>query len=217
MDRPTFVWSFKRSQVYEVGAALLVLLAYPNEKSETRSDELHASLCARALWSRYLSNREDTTPITVRPQHVFREIKLFNRECHFIVRRFRDRLVAGRVMIAFLQRAELGRGMKQPPGIRRLSINQMAGFVQKDAGQADIANVKSRVWAPSRSVIHLAAAVATVGQELTKAESPGIDLFLERRDLIEEVVRRAQLYEGLIENDPTMPVKIEKLIKVRLA
>jgi hypothetical protein len=33
MDRPTFVWSFERNQVYEVGAALLVLLACPDEKS----------------------------------------------------------------------------------------------------------------------------------------------------------------------------------------
>jgi hypothetical protein len=68
MSRPTFVWSFERSQIYEVGAALLVLLALPDEKSE------------------------------------------------------------------------------------------------------------------SRPVIHLAAAAATIGQELTKEESPGIDLFLERRE-----------------------------------
>jgi hypothetical protein len=45
----------------------------------------------------------------------------------------------------------------------------------------------------------------------------GIDSFLVRRELIEAIVRRAELYERFIEKDRRMPVKIENLIKVRLA
>jgi len=217
MDRPTFVWSFERSHVYEVGAALLVLLACPEEKSDIQRGELHASLCARALWNGFLSNREDTTPITVKPQYVFREIKLFNRHSHSIVKRLAERLVAGRMMIPYLLRAELGRPPKLPSAIKRLSVNQMAEFVQDDAGQSDANNTKQRFWRPSRSVIHLAAAATTVGQELQKAQPLGIGDFLGRRELIEAIVRRAELYEGLIEKGLNMPVRIEKLIKVRLA
>jgi hypothetical protein len=89
MDRPTFLLSFRHSPVYEVGAYLLVLLTNPGEWT-AQSDDLHASLCARALWSGFLANREDTTPITVKPQYVFREIKLFNRHSHSIVKRLAE-------------------------------------------------------------------------------------------------------------------------------
>jgi hypothetical protein len=161
MDRPTYRLSFRHSPVYEVGAYLLVLLTNPGEWT-ARSDDLHASLCARALWSGFLANREDTTPITVKPQHVFREIKLFNRHSHTIVKRLAERLVAGRMMFPYLLRAELGRPPKLPSAIKRLSVNQMAEFVLDDAGQSDVSNTKHRFWAPSRSVIHLAAAATTV-------------------------------------------------------
>jgi hypothetical protein len=96
----------------------------------------------------------------------------------------------------------------------RLSINQMAEFVLDDAGQNDVSNTKSRFWAPSRSVIHLAAAAATVGQELSKEQALGMDDILGRRELIEAIVRRAELYEGLIEKERKIPVEIEGLIKV---
>ena len=39
---------FDRVEVYEAGALLVTLLAYPEEGEETRS-EVHASLCAHAL------------------------------------------------------------------------------------------------------------------------------------------------------------------------
>src|SRR5437868_14232758 len=44
------IWwiDFDRLEVYEAGALLVTLLAYPEEGEETRS-EVHASLCAHAL------------------------------------------------------------------------------------------------------------------------------------------------------------------------
>ena len=119
------------------------------------------------------------------------------------------------MMIAFLRRAELG-GTKLPPGVRRLSINQMAGFVRDDAGHSDVNNTKQRAWSPSRSVIHLAAAATIVGQEFKTDQALGIDDLLCRRELIESIVRRAQLFEDLIAKDRKMPVRIENLIRVRI-
>lgn len=217
MDRPTFVWNFERSEVYEIGAALLVLLAYPDDKSDAEMGDLHASLCARALWNRHVLNPDDTTPTAVKPQYQFREIEQFERDNNFTVKRLRERMIAGRMLIPFLQRAQLGRAFKLPPTVKRLSINQMAEFVLNDAGQSDVNNLKSRIWAPSRSVIHLAAAAAILGQELQKEGDAGFDEYLERRELIEAIVREAQYCESLIENDPRIPIKIENLIKVRLA
>ena len=60
MDRESFELSFQRRHVYEVGAALLVLLTCPEAKSEARLGDLYASLCAKALWLQHLSDHEST-------------------------------------------------------------------------------------------------------------------------------------------------------------
>ena len=103
MERRSVKLSFQRSEVYEVGAALLVLLSYPVEKSETRNGDLHASLCALALWRRYLDDPNDTTPITAKPQYIFRDWKRIIRDVSLVNKRLRQRLVASRMAIPFLQ------------------------------------------------------------------------------------------------------------------
>jgi len=119
--------------------------------------------------------------------------------------------------IPFLQKAELGRQPQLPSAIKRLSVNQMAEFVLDDIGQADPNNVKRRVWAPSRPVIHLAAAATMIGQELRrKGIQTGFEYLLLCRELIEAIVLRAKLLEEIIAKDPRFPVKAETLIRVRL-
>jgi DNA modification methylase len=150
---------FNKNPVYEGGATLLALLACPaNGRSENRNAGLHASLCGKALWAYHLSNPENAIRTTVNLQHVFRDAKVIDRETNFVARRLGERLVAGRMAIPFLQKAELGCQPQLPSAIKRLSVNQMAEFVLDDIGHADSNNVKRRVWAPSRPVIHLAAA-----------------------------------------------------------
>jgi hypothetical protein len=92
-----------------------------------------------------------------------------------------------------------GRGCKQLSGARMarqmilrralaagiitsIGCHTMAAYVAEDAGQADPANVLKRYWKPSRSVIHLAAAAAIVGQQLVKRQiTPGLEIyFLDR-------------------------------------
>jgi hypothetical protein len=77
--------------------------------------------------------------------------------------------------------------------------------------------VKRRYWAPSRPVIHLAAATAVTGQALKKAGVPlGLELLLLWRELVEGIVQQARAYEELIARDPVFPVKADALIKVRI-
>ena len=84
----------------------------------------------------------------------------------------------------------------------------MAEFVMEAAGQSDANNVERRLFVPSRPVIHLAAAAAVLGQAIRKTGSP---LYLEhillRRELIAAIVREAETFERLIEQDPSIPVK----------
>ena len=49
-----FEINLERDEVYECGAALLAVLACANEVGEERRDQLHLSLCGKALWLRHL-------------------------------------------------------------------------------------------------------------------------------------------------------------------
>lgn len=113
-----FDFNFERKEVYECGAALLAVVACARAVDDEKSSELYRSLCGHALWRRYLKSPDDWTPITVRPQYVFRDRKLIDQHVAY------ERMVAGRMAIAFFKQAELG---QLPKGIQRLSVNQMAG------------------------------------------------------------------------------------------
>jgi hypothetical protein len=81
--------------------------------------------------------------------------------------------------IPFLLRADSGATPPLSQGIKRLSLNEMAAFVAEDAGQVDPINIERRVWAPSRPVIHLAAAAVMLGQRLNKRGIPtGLETLL---------------------------------------
>jgi hypothetical protein len=210
--------SFQNNEVYECGAMLVAVLAYPvDDEDNSRRAEIHASLCRHAIEFQYLSNADDWMPKPVKLQYVFRETKLAGREVNFAAKRLSERLVAARMAIPFLQRSELGQAPALPNAIKRLSLNAMAAFVLEDAGQSDACNVKRRYWAPSRPVIHLAAAAAVTGQALKKA---GAQLCLAHlllcRELVELIVQQARAYEELIARDQPFRVKADDLIKVRI-
>ena len=209
--------SFTQMEVYECGAKLLALLACPAELEQAKHEELYLSLCGRALWSRYLASPDDWTPITVRPQQVFRHPDRIDSDVAFVGRRFGERMVAGRMAVPFFWQAELGDQLMLPRQIKRLSVNQMAEFVLEDAGLADPENVESRFWRPSWPVIHLAAATAFIGQQMKNAGEPfSLETFLVSREFIECVLRKAEELETLIANDSQFPIKADQLIRFRI-
>jgi hypothetical protein len=201
-----FDLNFERDEVYECGAVLLAVLACPRADDE-KSSELYRSLCGKGLWLRYLKNADDWTPILVKPQYVFRDRKVIDRDVAYVAKRLEKRLIAGRMAIAF--------GLQTlPKGIQRVSVNQMAEFVLDEAEQVDVSNVKRRFWAPSRPVIHLA---AIAGQKLSKGgELVGLERFLINRAFVEEVVRMGEELEALVAKDPKFPAKPDQLIRFRL-
>jgi len=193
-----FDLNFERDEVYECGAVLLAVLACPGADDE-KSSELYRSLCGKALWLWHLKNADDWTPITVKPQYVFRDRKVIDRDVAFVAKRLGERMVAGRMAVPFFLKPELGLLKSWPKQIERLSINQMAEFVLDDAGQADASNVERRIWAPSRPVVHLAAAAVIVGQQIRKnGYNLGLESLLADRALIEAIVKLAEVLEGLV-------------------
>lgn len=214
-----FQIDFASSQVHEGGATLVALLAYPRDDGESSGRAgLHASLCALALQTRFEGQPEGLAPQLMKPIHVFREEDEISKDLKTLNRRLRDRMVAARMAIGFLQLAA-GKQPKLPPGIKRLSLNQMSDLVLEDAGQAEPENVETRIWRPSLPVIHLAAATTVMIDVVERAGfgRPGIGELLSSRLLIEFVVREAQSYEALMSQNPHFPQNPESFVKLRLA
>jgi hypothetical protein len=209
--------NFERDEVYECGALLLTVLVCPEDVEKSRSSEIFRSLCGHALWLRYQVEPDDWTPVTVKPQYVFRDRKIVERDLAIVVKRLGERMVAGRMAIAFFQRSLLGEAAQLPKEIKRLSVNQMAEFVLEDAGQADVGNLKRRVWAPSLPVIHLAAAAAIAAQRLLKArEMSVLERFLFDPAHVAGIVRHAEDLEAMIAADAKIPVRADQLIRFRV-
>lgn len=213
-----FQIDFSRWQVHECGAALIALLAYPgNGDEEYPRSRLHASLCAQALRIQFAGTPEEQELQTMRPIHAMRDRDEIAKDVKTLERRFRDRMVAARMAIGFLQLAS-GTRPKLPVGVDRLSLNQMARMVLKDSGQSVSGNVKTRTWRPSLPVIHLAAATAVVLNDVERAGLGQCDCrhIISNRPLIEAIVRTAQSYEALMSQSRHFPKSPKNFVRFRI-
>jgi hypothetical protein len=218
---PEIVLDLFHHEAYEVGATLVACLAHPgpSDRDKTR-DNLHETLCAVALITRCeMSPEWAAAPQWIKPSYACLSEQTIERDLKTVERRLRDRMVAARMVMPFLQRAQTGVAPDLPPGVKRWSLNEMAEFVRKDARQSDPQNVKSRIWRPSEPVIHLAAAVAVLGQEIERVGAGSLDTgyLVQDRWVIEGVVRRAQEYEALLPEIRGFTIDPEKLVRLRLA
>ena len=119
---------FNLLEVYEAGALLVTLLAFPDASVETQGN-VYASLCNYALKVRSAIEPDWTLPQPIKPFYAFRSERDCNRDLRTLVRRWRDRMVAGRMGIAFLKEALPGQVLELPATVKRLSINQLAELV----------------------------------------------------------------------------------------
>jgi len=208
---------FNRLQVYEAGALLLTLLAYPDASDEMQGN-IHLSLCTHAL--RVRSEIDPDWALLaqpIKPIYALRSQRECNRDLRTLERRMRDRMVAGRMGIAFLREALPGQVLELPAGVKRLSINQLAEFVL-DTRFTDPENVETRIWRQSLPVIHLASATL-VFLNLVEAEAGPIVLeaLLINRKVIEVVVRTAEYHETLLAQSRHLRFDPERMIRIRLA
>jgi hypothetical protein len=204
--------------VYEAGALLVTSLAFPDASDETQGN-VHASLCNYALKIRSAIEPDWTiVPQPIKPFYTFRSERDYNRDLRTLVRRWRDRMIAGRMGIAFLKEALPGQVLELPPTVKRLSINQLAELVLDDTRFTDPHNVETRIWRPSLPVVHLASAIQ-VYLTLTEAGNPliGLEMLLLNRAMIESVIQGAAYHETLMAQSRHLRFDPEKMIKIRLA
>ena len=138
---------FQRLAVYEAGALLVTLLAFPEASDQMRGD-VHASLCNYALRIKSAIEPDCATlPQPIKPLYALRSERDCNRDLRTLLRRVRDRMIAGRMAVAFLKGALPGQELKLPQGLKRLSINQLSRLVLDDTGFTDPHNVDSHLAA----------------------------------------------------------------------
>jgi hypothetical protein len=215
----THLIDFGRLEVYEAGAILITLLAYPDESEpEERRGNVHASLCAYALRARCEIGPDwATSPQAIKPIYALRIQRDIDRDLRTLQRRLRDRMAAARMAIGFLKDALNGQVPRLPAGVKRLSINQMAQLVLDDTGYTEPENVETRIWRPSLPVIHLASAIQVLLQIAEPRTGPlGLEAFLLNREVIELVIRTAEYHESVIAQSRRRCFDPEKLIKIRL-
>jgi len=208
---------FNRLDVYEAGALLVTLLAYPDAKDEIRGD-VHASLCSHAL--RVRSEIEPDwaiRPQATKPIYSLRSPHDCNRALRTLERRMRHRMVAGRMAIGFLKEGLPGHPLIRPPGLKRLSINQLARLVLDDTRFTDPHNVETRIWRPSLPVVHLASAIQ-VYLTMTEADAwlTGLESLLLNRTMIELVIRTAEYHESVLAQSRYLRIDPERTIRIRL-
>jgi hypothetical protein len=203
----------RNQTLFECGAALLALLAFPSATDAERA-EIAASLCASHLRAMFEESGDPNE--LVKAKYAFRDAETIQKDLKTIERLVRDRMVAARVAIAFLQSA-VGHRPKLPSSVKRLSINQLAELVMKEANQSIPENFKTRVWRSSLPVIHLAAAVAVaiddrerMGEERTSYGNLIADV-----EFMFNVLRYTKEHEIIIKNNK-LPIDANKLISIQL-
>ena len=210
---------FHRFAVYEAGASLISVLAYPGDGDEELRAGVHASLCHHALRVRCEIEPDwALSPQPMKPLYALRTQREVGKDLRTLRRRLRDRMAAGRMAIGFLKEAVGGGVTELAAGPPRVSINQLARLVLDDTGQIDPENVETRIWRQSLPAIHIASAI----QEFLHLTEPemgklGLETFLFNRWAIECVVRGAEFHASIIAHSPHLPIDPARLIRVRLA
>lgn len=207
-------------QPYEAGATLLTVLAWPEMIDDAHAmSQRHAALCQI-----FLTARIDVDPASanlaqsVKPLYFRQPEKNVSRFDHQLHERLDDRMVAARVAIPFL-RVAAGQEVNLPKGVKRLSLDQITDMVLSDplTRERDPKNFQTRVWRPSRPVIHIASAVAVI---MDDAQRQGIEFtvadFFFRSNLIAGVVNLSEQYAELIPAITAIDMQSDRLIRLTL-
>lgn len=203
---------------YEVSALVIASWLCPEDKDKTLREQLRLTLCSRFIRDRIRREPEwAQKPQRLIPNLACRSEDLLRRDVRTFERRFKDRATAGHIAVAFLQEAETGAVPELPPGVERLSVNELAGDALEGRGLADEANFKSRVWRPSRKVIHLCTAWAVLAQPHFKEHGTPLDPMeaMLRPGFLALMLHRAHLMEPLVESS-RLNIKADDLIRFRL-
>ena len=217
---PHFIIDFAKEAPYEAGMAIFTYLAYPEKAGNSEGMGcILASLCNSYL--RHRANHDthwSGSAQFIKPIYALRSEQEAKRDLKIFDRLLRDRLVAARMAIAFLQEVGSEHPPALPKDVNKLSLNQLSNMGEKDLGQAEAHNVEARIWRPSIPVIHLAAAVAVVIDQLEKSTKSIVSIFeiVENPSAIKSIVNYSNDYANLLIKSTKVKITPEQLIRLQL-
>jgi len=222
--QPPILVSFERQAVYEIGATLLTVLTM-SEPKDTDNDRsrILMSLCKWALSTRAGRDPDWATADTqIKPMYAAWSESAVDRDVKQLNRRMRDRMLAAHMVMPFLKQAQTGKIPVLAPAVRRLTINKMAERVLPLSTERDVGNLKTRVWRPSRTVLHLAAAVEVVRQFLERQAKIPLDynILLWDEFILRWILAEAKSYEAMFtksHENKQLRVDPKLLVRIRVS
>ena len=203
---------------YDVSALIISTWACPEDKEKPLRDRLYLSLCSLFIRDRIRRELEwAQQPQSLVPNLACRSEYIVQRDLRTLERRLKDRETAGYMAVAFLQEVQMGALPELPPGVNRLSVNALGTYALEGRGITNETTLKSRVWRPSRSVIHLCVAWATLAQEHFKEHGTPLDpmVAIRRPEFLAPMLHSAQVMESSVERS-LLNIKADDLIRFRL-
>ena len=202
----------------ECGPAFVAILAHPKVTIDdlTRSN-LHASLCNLFYRSRAeLDENWAKTPQSIKPIYAFRNPKSIERDLRKLKRLLRDRMIAAKMGMAYLQELELGPSFKLPNCMARLSLNELSFHVMSDLETEEPCNIETRIWRESLPVIHLATATALVIDQLEKkgVANTSIGHLITYPELVKKIIDISHGHASMLLKSTKLSIKPESLIQI---
>jgi hypothetical protein len=149
----------QRMEDFEIGSALIALLAVPDECELALRQDMFEALCGSAVRAHMTSFPEavvEARDLWSRFLHI--DLKTIRRRLITLERRLRDRMAAAEMVIGHLFEAISGQSAMLPSSVKRMSINELSELVRARTGQADSKRVRRRIYEASKPVLPLATA-----------------------------------------------------------
>jgi hypothetical protein len=216
-----YVIDLDQLRPYEAAALVLTLLAeVPAEQPGTSLDQRYGEICAYVI-HRLAQMKEGWSEEhhLLRPMHALIPIERALAAGNRLATALEHRLIAGRMAFAFIDKQMLGQAARLPPGVKRLSQNEMARFIAAESQTATEANIKNRSFYPSLPVIHLSAALAGLRVLLALPEEKAslVDRLIEDMDVLKALVLTAQALEAPALASDKLGVTESTIVRIRWA
>lgn len=216
---PAYTIDMTQLQPYEAAALFLVLLTEaPTGQPGSSLDQRFGEVCAYVI-----HHIAQTAPgwlaehQLLRPMHALIPLPKAIEAGNRVATTLEHRLTAGRMAFAFIEAEVFGEAARLPPGVKRLSQNEMARFIAEGSETATEANIKNRSFYPSLPVIHLSAALALfrVYLALPQEQAPLIERLIGDINLLRALVLTAEALEAPVIASKKLNVSEASIVRLR--
>jgi hypothetical protein len=219
VKKSEWIVDLRRGDAFEWSALLLTVLAFPEEEPpEALMKSCFCSLCASAIAEDVFRHPERVNVKGMKPAYGFCDKHRIDRDLRQLEKRVADRMLAAKMVKPFIPEASTGESPVRRLGMKRLSLAQMAEVVLSESRESELKNLLSRIWRPSRPVIHLAAATRSALEAQNPCDKTLLTVhrILSDSAVLDLILRNAEEMVPLLANSRAR-VDVESLIRLRAA